>query len=221
MSEPRGAGKTGRVVRPRLGHGELALDPSKSVFINCPFDADYASTFEAILFASVCCGFMPRSALESGTVAEPRMARITRAIFASKYSIHDLSRCTGEGSENLARFNMPLELGIAMARRFAKPKPQHDWLVLVPSGHAYVRFISDLAGYDPPRYDGTIERATIAVIGWLATRDEVIPPITPAKVLGALPRFQNRTTALAADWRQGPPWPDVVQAAIDVAKTIA
>jgi hypothetical protein len=36
----------------------------------------------------------------------------------SKYSIHDLSRCTGEGAENFARLNMPLEPGIAMARQF-------------------------------------------------------------------------------------------------------
>ncbi len=45
------------------------------------------------------------------------MARIVRALANSKYLIHDLSRCTGEGIENVARFNMPLELGMAMARR--------------------------------------------------------------------------------------------------------
>jgi hypothetical protein len=27
------------MARPRFGEGDLALDPSKSVFINCPFDA--------------------------------------------------------------------------------------------------------------------------------------------------------------------------------------
>lgn len=103
------------MARLRFGEGDLALDPSKSVFINCPFDADYAPLFDAIVFATVCCGFMPRSALESGTVSEPRLARILQALFSSKYSIHDLSRCAGEGSDNLARFNMPLELGMAMA----------------------------------------------------------------------------------------------------------
>src|SRR5947208_1882403 len=85
------------MARPRFGEGDLALDPSKSVFINCPFDADYAPLFDAIVFATVCCGFIPRSALESGTVSEPRLSRILRALFSSKYSIHDLSRCTGEG----------------------------------------------------------------------------------------------------------------------------
>ena len=36
---------------------------------------------------------MPGSALESGTVAEPRLTRITRALCGCRYSIHDLSRC--------------------------------------------------------------------------------------------------------------------------------
>jgi hypothetical protein len=208
-------------VRPRFGQGELALDPSKSVFINCPFDAVYAPMFDAIVFATVCCGFMPRSALETGTVSEPRMDRITRAIFSSRYSIHDLSRCSGEGDENFARFNMPLELGIAMARRFAGRAPKHDWLVLVPKGHVYLRFVSDLAAYDPATHDGSIESVTVAVIAWLATRKEAVPPITPKEVLAALPKFQAKKRDLATEWHQDPPWPDVVLAAIEVAKAIA
>lgn len=159
------------MARPRFGEGDLAFDPSKSVFINCPFDADYAPLFDAIVFATVCCGFIPRSALESGTVSEPRLTRILRALFSSKYSIHDLSRCTGEGSDNIARFNMPLELGMAMARRFMEPANEHDWLVLAPIGHTYVRFVSDLAAYDPATHNGSIPSIVIAVMSWLATRN--------------------------------------------------
>jgi len=206
-------------VRPRFGQGKLALDPSKSVFINCPFDTEYAPIFDAIVFATVCCGFMPRSALESGDVSEPRLARITRAIFNSRYSIHDRSRCTGEGDENFARFNMPLELGMAMARRFSGPEPHHDWLVLVPKGHAYLRFVSDLAAYDPSTHDGSVESVTVAVIAWLATREEAVPPITPNEVLAALPESKKKLE-LATAWRQEPPWPDIVLAAIDVARAI-
>jgi hypothetical protein len=72
------------MARPRLGEGDLVLDPSKSVFINCPFDAGYAAVFDAIVFTTVCCGFMPRSALETGTVSEPRFARILKALTNSK-----------------------------------------------------------------------------------------------------------------------------------------
>jgi hypothetical protein len=209
----------GPVRRPRFGEGELALDSAKSVFINCPFDAAYSPLFDAILFSTVCCGFTPRSALESGTVAEPRLARITSALFSCRYSIHDLSRSTGEGSENLARFNMPLELGMAMARRFMDPE-EHDWLLLVPAGHAYLRFVSDLAAYDPRTHDGSVESVMIPVMAWLSTRDDARTPVTPREVLSKLPEFQARKRELDADWRGFPPWADVVLAAINVAKTL-
>lgn len=206
--------------RPSFGQGELALEPAKSVFINCPFDREYAPLFNAIVFATVCCGFMPRSALESGDVAEPRLARITRAIFDSRYSIHDLSRCGGEGDENLARFNMPLELGMAMAKRFIGGAEYHDWLVLVPEGHAYGRFISDLAGFDPPKHNGSVEKVTSAVMAWLATRRDGVPPVTPKLVLSKLPEFRKKKASLNDDWGGYPPWADVILLAIETAKTL-
>jgi hypothetical protein len=204
--------------RPHFGEGELALDSSKSVFINCPLDVEYLSLFDAILFSAVCCGFTPRSALESSTVAEPRLARITRALFSCRYSIHDLSRSTGEGDENLARFNMPLELGMAMARRFMYPE-EHDWLLLVPKGHAYLRFVSDLAAYDPATHDGSVESVILPVILWLSTRRDAVLPTTPREVISKLPIFQAKKKELDSAWSGYPPWPDVVLAAILVAKT--
>jgi hypothetical protein len=208
------------MARLHLGEGELALDRAKSVFINCPFDDDYSVLFDAIVFASVCCGFLPRSALESGTVSEPRLTRVMHALSSCRYSIHDLSRCTGEGSDNFARFNMPLELGMAMALRFMDPVSEHDWLVLVPQGHAYHRFISDLAAYDPLTHDGSISSVVVAVMSWLATRKDAIPPVTPREVLDLLPSFQSRRRELDAAWGGYPPWADVVMAAIELARRL-
>jgi hypothetical protein len=211
-----------RSPREHFGSGKLAFDPAKAVFINCPYDEEFAETFEAIVFATVCCGFMPRSALESGTVAESRMQRIVDAIFSSKYSIHDLSRCRGEGSEMLARFNMPLELGIAMARRFMKSRPnqRHDWLVLVPDGHGYVKFVSDLAGFDPIRYDGKTESVVPKVMTWLATRPDAVETPTPQAVLAELPRFQTEKFRLKKEWGGDVTWADLVLAALEISETM-
>lgn len=209
-------------AREHLGHGRLAHDASRAVFINCPYDAEYQATFDALFFAVACCGFIPRSALETGTVADARLERIVRPIFASKYSIHDLSRCRGEGSEMLARFNMPLELGIAMARRFMarRKRDRHDWLVLVPEGHQYTRFVSDLAGFDPMRYDGTTETVVPKVISWLATRPDTTHAPTPADVLAALPQFQAEKDRLQDEWKGELPWADLLLAAIGISKTL-
>jgi hypothetical protein len=202
-------------VREHFGRGTLKTDPTTSVFINCPFDEDFAPLFDAIVFATVCCGFLPRSALESGSVAESRMERITRTIFSSKYSIHDLSRCQGEGDERLARFNMPLELGIAMARRYTQSRKaeRHDWLLLVPEGHQYLKFLSDLAGFDPYRYDGTVQTLIPKVMAWLATRPDAVRTPTPQDVLTALPTFAAAKGHLQRQWGDDIPWADIVLAA--------
>jgi hypothetical protein len=68
----------------------------KSVFINCPFDSEYRELMLAIVFTVVAHGFVPRSARETDGTAEPRFSRILKMISESKYSIHDLSRFTGE-----------------------------------------------------------------------------------------------------------------------------
>ncbi len=216
------AAATARGAREHLGRGRFAHKPSQAVFINCPYDAAYQTTFDALVFAIVCCGFLPRSALETRTVADARMERIVHAIFTSKYSIHDLSRCRGEGSEMLARFNMPLELGIAMARRFMdrKKRERHDWLVLVPDGHQYASYVSDLAGFDPLHYDGTTEAAVAKVMSWLATRPETTRTPKPIDVLAALPRFQAEKERRLAEWRGELPWVDLLLAATEVSETL-
>lgn len=206
--------------RPRLTQSDLALERSKCVFINCPFDAEFKDKFEAILFATVCCGFVPRSALESGNVSETRIERITNAIFSSRYSIHDLSRCTGEGTENFARFNMPLELGISMASRFLATEGGHDWLALVPRGHAYQRFVSDLAGYDLESYDESAAGIVAASMKWLATRPDAAPTPIPKAVVDALPAFAAECARLESEWNGYAPWPSVVAAAVDIARQL-
>ena len=205
-----------------FGEGKLAIDPAKAVFINCPFDKDFEPAFDAIMFSAVCCGFTPRSALETGSVAESRVERIVRSIFSSKYSIHDLSRCKGEGSEQLARFNMPLELGIAMARRFMMTRKslKHDWLLLVPEGHQYVKFVSDLAGFDPLQYDGTAGSIVPKVVSWLATRPDAVSTHTPKAVLDALPQFQKEKSRLRDEWHGDVPWADLVLAAMEIASSL-
>lgn len=205
-------------ARRHFGAGALEFKRGVSVFVNCPFDPEFRTAFDAIVFSTVCCGFLPRCAIESGSVAIPRIERIVQALRASKYSIHDLSRCQGEGDANLARFNMPLELGIAMAESAAKRrlKDRHDWLLMVPRDHPYRHFISDLAGYDPTEYDGTPPGAVPAVMAWLATRQDAVACPTPSDVLKILPDFHAALSELRGRWHGQAPWADLVLEAIKI-----
>lgn len=204
--------------RHHLGSGRLTLKREHSVFVNCPYDQDFRPLFDAIVFATICCGFIPRCAIESGTASVSRIDRIARALHSSKYSIHDLSRCKGEGDTNLARFNMPLELGMAMAERFGEHQGRncHDWLLLVPVGHHYARFVSDLAGFDPSEHDGSAGTVVPAVMAWLATRQDAVQCPSPQPVLDALPRFQAARADLCAAWCGREPWADLLMTGIEI-----
>ncbi|MBJ7330972.1 MAG: hypothetical protein JHC95_13825 [Solirubrobacteraceae bacterium] len=195
-----------------------ALQAERNVFVNCPFDADYAEQREAIVFTCVHAGFVPWLAGSTGDVAVPRMSRILEAFSHCRYSIHDLSRFKGEGVENLARFNMPLELGMAMALRgSAAGDDAHDWLVLAPEGHLYAQFVSDLAGFDPSQHDGSPERVAIAVLAWLVTRPTIGVSVGPDALIPKLRPYLNARRSLDEEWGGTAPWPRVLDLAVSVA----
>lgn len=176
-----------------------------SVFVNCPYDPEYKPLMDAILLSAVACGFVPRTANDSGDVARHRMDRIVQTMTECAYSIHDLSRCTGGGDWNHARFNMPLELGMAMSM-------EHDWLVLFPAEHNYAVFVSDLAGYDLKPHDHSPPAVIRAIMSWLSTRRNKYT-VTPDVVIGAFDRFEDLFTELKVQWGDDPPFPLVLDAA--------
>ena len=94
------------------------------------------------------------------------MERILRAIQGFQYSIHDLSRCRGEGDGKLARLDMPHELGMAMVERFSMSigVRRHDWPSLMLLGHAHGRFMPGLSAYDRAEHDGNPESVVAAAV---------------------------------------------------------
>jgi hypothetical protein len=213
---------------------------AQSVFINCPYDGPFEPLFHAIVLTVVARGFRPRCARETEGEASPRIARILEGLRQSRYSIHDLSRFQGEGPENLARFNMPLELGIALGFRHLGETaaikagnlpaemvtsgtlcPQHNWLALVPHGFVHQKFISDLAGYDVPSHDQTPAMVISRVAAWLSKQPDFTLPTPPAKaILGAYPEFcellkRTRDAALGELT-----WPEILQAAALIASAL-
>ncbi len=144
------------------------LSYEKSVFINCPFDGRYERIFNAIVFTVYDCGFIPRSALEAAN-NPVRLSRIIQIINDSLYAIHDLSRAGVDSRTGLARFNMPLELGIFLgAKEFGgKRNAMKTYLMLDRDRYRYQKFISDLSGIDPKAHNNKPETAIIKVRDWL------------------------------------------------------
>ncbi|MGH2626137.1 MAG: hypothetical protein ACRDHY_05750 [Anaerolineales bacterium] len=85
----------------------------------------------------------PRATLEIPSPAR-RLDRILELIAACRYSFHDLSRVQLSGGA--PRFNMPFEVGLAVAT--ARWRPAHQWFLLEARPYRLQQTLSDLGGTD-------------------------------------------------------------------------
>lgn len=141
----------------------------KSVFINCPFDGEFAPILQAIAFCVVYLGFFPRFAPENTDNGVARLDRIIALIRESKYGIHDLSRCKSTTADQYARMNMPFELGIDHAcRRFGGDHlTTKVILILEQNRYDYQKALSDISGWDIQAHNDDHEKALRHVRSWL------------------------------------------------------
>jgi hypothetical protein len=150
-----------------------------SVFINCPFDAEYRPLFEAIVFGVLDCGFRPRCALEIDDASEVRIDKVFKMIAECKYGVHDISRTEVTSASGLPRFNMPLELGMFLAaKRFgAGRQTKKVCLILDSLPYRYQQFISDIAGQDIQIHRNNAKDAISVVRNWLrnSSGSKVLP----------------------------------------------
>ncbi len=122
----------------------------RSVFVNCPFDSEYAPLLEAALFCVIYFGYSPRLANERLEAGENRLDKICKMLRESKYSIHDLSRCKARKENDSFRMNMPFEFGIDVGLRRSGVRRFRDkkFLVLEEKRFDLKSSLSDIAGQD-------------------------------------------------------------------------
>lgn len=164
----------------------------RSVFVNCPFDPQFAPLLQAIAFCIVDLGFYPRLAPENADNSATRLRRIVDLITNSKFGIHDLSRCKAEVAGEYARLNMPFELGIdhGCALFGAGESAKKAILVLEETKYDYLKVLSDIAGWDICSHSGDHIKAVRIVRNWLV-RQAGADPIGPANIQGDYVTFQE------------------------------
>lgn len=155
-----------------------------SVFINCPFDDQYAPMLKAIVYTIYRCGFWPKTALDEDDGSDSRLSKIMRKIKDCRYGIHDLSRIELTAS-NYPRFNMPFELGIFFGAKNLSDDLQKskNALVFEKTKYSYQQYISDLNGIDTKAHNNDPAIAMIKVRDWLRTASgrKTIPGYTILK----------------------------------------
>lgn len=168
-----------------------------SIFVNCPFDEAYRPLFDAVVFAITACGYRVASALQVADSGELRLEKLYRLIATAAHSIHDISRVEIDGTSGLPRFNMPIELGIALGHgRYARRRPKPRLLILDRERYRYQVFASDLAGLDIAEHGDTPEQAIGCVRDFLATDVPGLP--TADRIVGTYRSFELFLPTLAA-----------------------
>ena len=153
--------------------------PNKNVFINCPFDPKFKGIFDALVFAVLDMGYIPRCALESDDSGEIRFNKICAIIRESDYGIHDISYVRLDPATNLPRFNMALELGLYLGCRVfgGADHGNKNCLILDKEPYRYMRFVSDISGQDIHSHKNKPENAVHEVRDWIVnltrSRDKI------------------------------------------------
>ena len=126
-----------------------------AVFLNLPYDSKFQPLFLAYIAGVTAFGLTPRATLEipGGT---RRLDRIFAILSECPYSIHDLSRVQlNRTRPTTPRFNMPFELGLAVAHERAGHR--HMWFVFEEMNRRILKSLSDLNGTDVYIHDGKID----------------------------------------------------------------
>jgi len=126
------------------------------VFLNIPYDRRFGRLYIAFIAGLASFGLKPRATLEIPG-GERRLDRIVDLIRACSYSLHDLSRVQlDRRPPSTPRFNMPFELGLAVA--WAKVgKRSATWFVFESMSRRLQKSLSDLDGTDVYVHDGSVD----------------------------------------------------------------
>lgn len=125
----------------------------EAVFLNIPYDPQFSRLYFAYITSVSAVGLLPRATL--GITGNRRLDRIASLIETCTYSIHDLSRVQlDRHAPSTPRFNMPFELGLAVA--WSQTNPRHKWFVFEAERRRLNKSLSDLDGTDPYIHGGAV-----------------------------------------------------------------
>ena len=186
---------------------DIAAYSRYQVFLNYPYDDDFAELADAMMFAVVAAGLIPVSAKDMSVPDKSRLDGIVEAISCCDYSAHDFSRFTGEGEFNFARMNMPIEMGMAVFHALKTQRVDHQCSFFVPSPHEYKSFASDLSGLDPRCHYNEPDRMVVEMYGMVArcVPAQQFSSQPPPEVVAQYYKFREWREALKGSGRNGEP----------------
>jgi hypothetical protein len=154
---------------------------SRDVFLNVPFDSEFEPLFLAFIAGLSGFGVSPRTVLEIPG-SQRRLERIFALLQRCPYSFHDISRVELDRTPPpTPRFNMPFELGLAVALS-VRATSGHHWFVFESKNFRQQKSLSDLNGSEVYIHEGEPIGVLRAITNALAN-SEIRPTVAELQVI--------------------------------------
>jgi hypothetical protein len=141
--------------------------PDETAFINLAYVPSNEELYLGLIASLAGFGLAPVAALHDPG-SDPQLSRIYRLIEESSISFHDLSYLKLDPpSPRTPRFNMPFELGLAVAVALSA-NSRHRWFLFETVPHRAARSLSDIGGTNVQIHDGHAPSVLKAVSNALA-----------------------------------------------------
>ena len=138
-----------------------------TAFINLAYVTSNEEVYLGLLAGLAGFGLAPVAAMHDPG-SDPQLSRIYRLIEESVISFHDLSYVSLDPpSPRTPRFNMPFELGLAVAVALSANR-RHRWFLLEKVPHRAAKSLSDISGTNVQIHDGLAPSVLKAVSNALA-----------------------------------------------------
>lgn len=122
-------------------------------FLNIPFDQEFEPLYLAFIAGVSAFGLIPQAVLQIPG-SQRRLDRLMQLMGTCRYSFHDLSRVELDlHRPRTPRFNMPFELGLAVAHANATDK-RHRWFVFEKERFRVLKSLSDINGTEAYVHSG-------------------------------------------------------------------
>jgi hypothetical protein len=187
------------------------------VFLNIPFAATHEYLYVALIAGLATLRLTPRCVLEIPP-QQNRLDRLFTLINECAYSIHDLSyvKLSGGSGPRVPRFNMPFELGMAVAIAKSQTAGQdHQFRMFEAKSYRLHKSLSDVLGHDPYIHQGRAHGVLEALLNVFSHLPDAPDIADLRRVYRDLRRF--REDRLAQDVFQPKPFSKLLVAARELA----
>ncbi len=145
--------------------------PDETAFINLAYVTSNEELYLGLIASLSGFGLTPVAALHDPG-SDSQLNRIYRLIEKSSISFHDLSYVSLDPpSPRTPRFNMPFELGLAVAVALSANR-RHQWFLLDKVAHRAAKSLSDISGVNVQIHDGSAASVLKAVSNALARQSQ-------------------------------------------------